>query len=142
MITKRDGIIVNEDDYILYPSYPIMHCGGTENSVDYPLSKVLGSWGYTIREIHINEVGEAEVLCYTGKDGERTASAQLLIPSNSRIDFKLPVRSHFLDLILRYDYKAPGVLSAPKWAKAWHMCFALADLDTQKYYEIPYSVTE
>ena len=124
----------------LFPAYRIMHCGIGDNYIEYPLSKVLGSWGLTIREIWIGRK-TAEIRCYAGKDGEINNAIKLEIMSLSELVFDLPVTTHYLDLILRYDKDEQHNLSLPKWTKAIWMnlggCVVL-DAVGQKSYVIQF----
>lgn len=113
------------DAKYLFPAYPIMHCGIGKGSVEFPLSKVLGSWGLTIRDIHINDAGEAYVLCYGGVDGRKTIGMQHTIMPLSAPAFEFHPGSHYLDLILRYNVDEQGDLSLPKWIRAIWMNFSI-----------------
>ena len=119
----------------LFPAYRIMHCGLGDNYIEYPLSKVLGSWGLTIRELWMWGNGTAEIKCYGGKDGEITFGTDLQILPLSALEFNLQVPSHYLDLILRYEEDEQHNLYMPKWTKAIWMNFGgcyVADVIGQK----------
>lgn len=111
------------DAKYLFPAYRIMHCGLGDSYIEYPLSKVLGSWGLTIRDIWMWGNGTAEIKCYGGKNGEITFGTDFQIPPLSALEFDLKVPSHYLDLILRYEEDGQRNLTFPKWAKAIWMNF-------------------
>jgi len=92
----------------LYPAYPIIHIGIGDGYVEYPLSRVLATYGGTIRFIRVEDT--VNVLCYFGGDGKRTNSAILEIPHG--VGFEAPVTSHFYDAIIRYKIN-DGKISEP-----------------------------
>ena len=112
----------------LFPAYPIMHCGIGKSYLEFPLSKVLGSWGLTIREIHFNILGEACILCYGGREGRTTISMQHTVIPLSAPKFDFHPHSHYLDLILRYEIDEQGGLSIPKWIRAIWMNSAMLNV--------------
>lgn len=113
----------NTDAKFMFPAYPIMHCGLGDNYREYPLSKVLGSWGLTIRELTVHGNGEAEIRCYGGENGEITKAISLRINSLTALTFDFFPHTHSLDLILRYEEDELGNPAYPKWAKAIWMNF-------------------
>lgn len=129
------------EDFVkyLFPAYPIMHCGLGNGYVEYPLSKVLGSWGLTIRDIYIDDGGEACVFCYGGIDGKTSMRVQLFIASLSTPEFGFSPHTHFLDLILQYEEDGQGGLFRPKWMRAFWMNFAelyVVDVVEQKSFSL------
>lgn len=115
----------NTDAKFMFPAYPIMHCGLGDNYVEYPLSKVLGSWGATIRDIWFEGKGVAVVRSYQGKDGDVSEVAQLEIMPISAFGYDLPLRAHCMDLILRYERDDKENLLTPTWTKAIWMNTAM-----------------
>ena len=107
----------------LFPAYPIMHIGLGKNYIEYPLSKVLGSWGITIRDIWFSGDGRAEILCYGGKDREITYHDHFQVMPLSTLGNNLPLQPHCMDLILRYGKDKNRGLFTPKWTKAIWMNF-------------------
>ena len=62
----------NMEEKYLYPAFPVMCIGVGDGFIDYPLSRVLGSWGYVIRDI-ISRRSYIEVICDLGAGGEKVA---------------------------------------------------------------------
>ena len=114
--------MVDLDTKYLFPAYPIMHIGLGDNYIEYPLSKVLGSWGITIRELSIGK--NAELRCYGGENGEHTKVVRLEVEPFAPLSFDFRPSTHYLDLILRYERDEQGKLLSPKWIKAIWMNFA------------------
>jgi hypothetical protein len=122
----------------LFPAFPIMHVGlGRGNGQrEYPLSRVLGSWGYVIREICIDHNGCASVLCKCKDNSENLEFLPLMIPK-----FKIHPhnRNHYTDLILRYESDGQGGLSIPRWTRALFINFAaiyVVDVEEQKTHQL------
>ena len=116
----------------MFPAFPIMHVGiGRGNGQrDYPLSRVLGSWGYVIREIYIDHDGCARVLC-KGRDKYMDLEVDPLMKPG----FEIRPQSHYFDLILRYEINEQGDFSIPKWTRALFINFAniaVVDVEEQK----------
>lgn len=89
------------EEKLLYPRFPIMHIWFYEDgSREYPLSRILATWGYVIRYISF-ERGMVIVLCYTGDEEKRYGKVELRIPiADDVVAYKRPY-----DLIVKYDLK-------------------------------------
>ena len=75
-----------------------MHIGRGEGYIDYPLSRVLGSWGYIIRDIFSRGVG-IEVLCDSLSEGKKRSRCSFYVPFSSTCSGTF---SHPFDAIIRY----------------------------------------
>lgn len=120
----------------MFPAFPIMHVGlGRGNGQrDYPISRVLGSWGYVIREIYIDQDGCARILC---KDKDKYMDLE--VDPLMKPGFEIRPQNHYTDLILRYESDGQGGLSIPRWTRALLINFAwivVVDVEDQKQHLI------
>ena len=119
----------NMEEKYLYPAFPIMHIGLGDGYVEYMLSAVLGSWGFVIRRVSISCISgnEAEVIAFSGSNGERTGKTMLVIRPIGQIDFDYRISSCD-DLKIRYK-KEGDVLSSPVWVAAYSLRRPAAVID-------------
>lgn len=106
-----------EDKKLLFPAYSLMHVGLGEDYVEYMLSGVLGTHGYTIRRIIIDLSGFAQVFCRRDRE-EQKGRGILLINPLDEVNVSFHRGIHWNDLRLRYHLKE-GNLSDPVWAQAF-----------------------
>ena len=119
---------------LLVPAFPIMHVGIGHGFWDYPLSRVLGSRGYTVRDIQLNGIGGVARIIYKGKNDMQELEVPPLLPPA----FEYRPRTHFTDLILRYEY-SEGCVSSIRWTRALLINFArivVVDVEDHEFHSI------
>ena len=131
-----------EDKKLLFPAYSLMHVGLGEDYVEYMLSGVLGTHGYTIRRIIIDLSGLAQVFCRRDRE-EQKGHGILIIPPLEEVKVSFHSGIHWNDLRLRYHLK-DGNLSEPTWTQAFAYgngmkgcrIVSIIDLVEKKYSEL------
>lgn len=106
----------DEDKKLLFPAYPLMHVGLGDDYKEYMLSGVLGTHGYTIRNIHIEDNGYVEVLCRS-EIKDNTGRGRLIIQPLAETKVRFNSGIHWNDLRLRYRFEEG--LSDPLWTQAF-----------------------
>ena len=107
----------NDDKKLLFPAYSLMHVGLGEDYVEYLLSGVLGTHGYTIRRIQIEAGGLLQVFCRCDREEQKGHGILIIHPLDEvKVSFHSGI--HWSDLRLRYHLKE-GNLSDPVWTQAF-----------------------
>ena len=132
----------NDNKKLLFPAYPLMHVGWGEDYVEYMLSGVLGTHGYTIRRIQIEAGGLVQVSCRCDREEQKGHGILIIYPLEEvKVSFHSGI--HWNDLRLRYHLK-DGNLSEPTWTQAFAygngmkggQIVSIVDLVEKKYSEL------
>ena len=104
-----------EKKKLLFPANPLMHVGLGNDYVDYMLSGVLATHGYTIRDIRPD--GDEMIVTCKSEREENPGRVRIHIHPMSPMKNEHPFVLHWHDLRLRYYVKEED-FQEPVWLQA------------------------